>query len=239
MPTSAHELPHEPPGEIPAEILAEIPAGDVPGRELTDNWSGHRDRTRRAIVQAFLEMLVTENPTTISMPAVARRAGVSTRTLYRYFPNKDALAHAASTNLDDDIRSAIGGEPTVDNIVDYLRELWTALAANVPGVWAQQTNPMGRDLRRRRLDLRRKMLVERLGAELSDEHRDATIDLIIAIMSSSMMLELVDRMGHSPGRAAELAGRLVQLVIDDATEPPPSRPSSSTSQPTTRPGGSP
>lgn len=186
-------------------------------RDGGDNWAAHRDRTRRAIIDSFLDMLVNENPSTVSMPAVARRAGVSTRTLYRYFPNKDALMEAASTHLDADLRDALGGEPNIDNLVDYLRELWGVLAANIPGVWVQQTNPTGREVRRRRLELRRAQLTDELGDQLPPDRRDDTIDLIIAVMSSSMMLELVDRMGHSPDHAAELAGNLARLAFEHAS----------------------
>ena len=188
----------------------------------SDNWSAHRHRTRRAIVEAFLEMLVDENPATVSMPAVARRAGVSIRTLYRYVPNKDALVEAASTHLHADLLDEFGGEPTTNELPSYLRRLWPKLAANVPGIWVQQTNATGREIRRRRLERRRAVLTEELRGRASDERLAETVDSIIAVTSSSMMVEFVDRMGHTPGRAAELAARLVQLVLDDAVGPPPS-----------------
>lgn len=188
----------------------------------SDNRSAHRDRTRGAIVQAFLEILVDENPATVSMPAVARRAGVSIRTLYRYVPNKDALVEAASTHLHADLLDELGGEPTTSDLPGYLGRLWPKLAANIPGIWVQQTNATGREIRRLRLERRRTVLTEELRDRVSDVRLAETVDSIIAITSSSMMVELVDRMGHTPGRAAELAARLVQLVLDDAAGPPPS-----------------
>ncbi len=63
---------------------------------IVDLRSAHRDDTRRVILEAFLELLDDESPLTVSMPDVASRAGVSVRTLYRYFPNKDALLEGAN-----------------------------------------------------------------------------------------------------------------------------------------------
>lgn len=191
---------------------------DRPG----DNWAAHRDRTRRAIIGAFLQMLVDENPTTVSMPAVARRAGVSIRTLYRYMPNKDALVEAASTHMHADLAHELGREPTTAELPEYLARLWPTLATNIPGVWVQQTNETGREMRRRRLENRRRVLTEDLQGRVPDEHLTDTVDSIVAISSSSMMIELVDRMGHRPERAAELAARIVRLVVDDATRSAPS-----------------
>jgi AcrR family transcriptional regulator len=51
----------------------------------------HAELTRQAIVDAFVGLMVDEHPATISIPAVAKRANVSVRTVYHYFPTKEAL----------------------------------------------------------------------------------------------------------------------------------------------------
>lgn len=180
-------------------------------------WAEHRDRTRAAILDAVTNMLHTDNPATISMPRVAERAGVSTRTLYRYFPDKDALMDAASGWLDEQARISIGGTVTPENVQAYLRELWVALAENVAAVRAQHAGGPGRDLRRRRLERARADIGRRVPPEVPPDRRDDMVDVLIAVMSSSMMLELVDRMGHPPEHAADLAARVAELVVADAT----------------------
>jgi AcrR family transcriptional regulator len=52
--------------------------------------------TRQRIVDAVAALVTEEHPATISVPAVARRAGVSVATVYRYFPNKGQLLDAAT-----------------------------------------------------------------------------------------------------------------------------------------------
>ena len=53
----------------------------------------------------------------------------------------------------------------------------------------------------------------RLTPEAADNPE--AIDLLVAITSSSMFLELVDRMGHRPERAAALAVCTAELVAAD------------------------
>jgi len=54
----------------------------------------HAELTRQKIVQALMDLMVDERPATIAIPAVAKRANVSVRTVYHYFPTKDALFDA-------------------------------------------------------------------------------------------------------------------------------------------------
>jgi AcrR family transcriptional regulator len=49
------------------------------------------EETRIRILRALVDLMVEERPATISVPQVAKRAGVSVRIVYHYFPSKDAL----------------------------------------------------------------------------------------------------------------------------------------------------
>jgi transposase len=54
----------------------------------------HAELTRRRIVDALIDLMVDERPATISIPAVAKRANVSVRTVYHHFATKEALFDA-------------------------------------------------------------------------------------------------------------------------------------------------
>src|SRR5581483_3994795 len=54
------------------------------------------ERTRARILDALVELLSTAAAEEISVPEVARRSGVSLRTVYRYYPTRDDLLDAAS-----------------------------------------------------------------------------------------------------------------------------------------------
>lgn len=87
-------------------------------------------RTRRDLVAAALELLITGSTPTVS--EVADAAGVSRRTAYRYFPSGDqlmteALLEAMRSDVEREIGRGGGGDDPigtrVDRLVDALHEL--------------------------------------------------------------------------------------------------------------------
>jgi AcrR family transcriptional regulator len=183
--------------------------------ERIDAWSAHRADIEARIVDAYMDLLETASPTGVSMPAVAQRAGVSVRTLYRYFPSKDDLQRVAAGWFERRARELMANPPKLDitNVHEYLRLLWTDLAGRLPAVRVQHTTPDGRVLRAARLPDSRAQVDAALTELITGERRHEIVDLVVAMTSSSMFLELVDRMGHEPKRAAELAADMVELLV--------------------------
>jgi AcrR family transcriptional regulator len=181
-------------------------------------WSAHRADIEERIVDAYMELLETASPTGVSMPAVAERAGVSVRTLYRYYPSKDDLQRVAAGWFDRRTRAAMES-PTIDlsNFRQYLRLLWTNVGEILPAVRVQHTTPEGRAVRSARLGDSRAQVDQALSDEFTGPRRADLVDLIIATSSSSMFLELVDRMGHEPTQAADLVADLIELIVQHET----------------------
>ncbi len=180
----------------------------------------HRNDTRQRIVEAVAALLVDEHPATVSVPAVANRAAVSLRTVYRYFPTKEALLDAVAEAEDGAARSTIpGGRLDERTLARYLPELWRVLADQRPYVRAQHTTPAGAELRRRRLpkhraEVRIALGVARLRLPEADMRR--LVDLVVAVTSSAMLLELVDHQGHTPEEAAAMSVFTVQALLSQA-----------------------
>lgn len=65
----------------------------------TDLRGRQAEVARDAILDALLERLEREEPGDISLPQIASDAGLSVRTLYRYFPTRDALFVAAGEQI--------------------------------------------------------------------------------------------------------------------------------------------
>jgi len=165
--------------------------------------------TRSAIRDAVRALLDEEHPTTVSIPAVARRAGVSVRTVYRHYPNKQALlddvAEIQRRRVDAmmDGRADLFDDPSV-----YLPALWEDFAADLDAVRAQHASPAGADIRRRRLTDSRGQVIKRIEEaypDASGDDHEALADVIILLTSSSAFLELHDRLDRSPAQAARLA----------------------------------
>ena len=181
-------------------------------------WSAHRADIEERIVDAYMELLETASPTGVSMPAVAERAGVSVRTLYRYFPGKDDLQRVAAGWFERRTRAAMDS-PTIDisNFRQYLQLLWTDVAEIMPAVRVQHTTPEGRAVRAARLPESRAQVDRTLSDVITGPRRAGIVDLIVATSSSSMLLELVDRMGHEPSEAADLVADLIELIVQHET----------------------
>ncbi len=164
--------------------------------------------TRDAIRSAVEAILAEEHPTTISVPAVAKRAGVSVRTVYRYFPNKQALIDdVAESHMRRADELTTGREDLFDDPAAYLRVLWRDFATDVPAVRAQHASDAGAELRAHRLQVSRdgvRVRVDKAFPDTSIGDRALLTDLLVAIPSSAMFLELHDRMGHQPDDAAAL-----------------------------------
>ena len=197
-------------------MIRAMSAGSASARpEHHGAWAHHRADVRSRILVAYLELLDAESVSGVSMPAVADRAGVSVRTLYRYFTTKDQLQQAAASWFDDLARDRIAGADVDRSTMrDYRRALWTEMAGRMSAVRLQHATTEGRTMRtapaRRGAAGRRRRPrsgTRRTGT-CGDRRRDRRLS------SSSMFLELVDRMGHDPERAADLITDLIELIID-------------------------
>lgn len=175
-----------------------------------------REATREQMIQAVHDVLAEESPATLSMPRIAERAGVSLRTLYRYFPTKEALVDAASESYRVPA-SVVGGSVSVATLPEYLTQAWTGFTESIGAIRAQHLTPAGRALRDARLPRNRRAVRESIVAEgvtLDDDDLRLLTDLVVALMSSTMYLELVERLGHNERDAARLAAWAVGAIVD-------------------------
>jgi AcrR family transcriptional regulator len=72
----------------------------------------HAEATRLGILRALVDLIVDEGPGTISIPQVAGRAEVSVRTVYHYFPTKEALFDGLIEAMPSLMAAPDGAAPT-------------------------------------------------------------------------------------------------------------------------------
>jgi|GEM_PF-818949 len=92
---------------------AESPAGSVPAQTEVSRPRSRPYRsslrqkqaaaTRELILQALAEQLAVGGLPEFSIAEAAQRAGVATRTIYRYFPNREALLDAVGAWVDQQL----------------------------------------------------------------------------------------------------------------------------------------
>ncbi|GFE94914.1 TetR/AcrR family transcriptional regulator [Acetobacter persici] len=63
----------------------------------------YADQTRQRIIEAFIALLEESEDSSIATSALAKKAGVSLRTVYRYFPSRDALLAATADWLNTEV----------------------------------------------------------------------------------------------------------------------------------------
>ena len=63
------------------------------------------------ILRALIDLIVQEGPGTISIPQVAARAEVSVRTVYHYFPTKEALFDGVTASMSSLVATPDGETP--------------------------------------------------------------------------------------------------------------------------------
>ena len=185
---------------------------------MSDLRTARRAATEQSIIDAVHRVLADEHPTALSMPQVATAAGVSLRTLYRYFPTKADLVDAASRSYE--IATAVEMEPPTDvgELGRYLEAMWRRFDADLPAVLAQHITPAGQELRQRRLPRSRAHLrrVLRDGApHLDDAAIDRLADTVAWMTSSASYLELTRHLGYASADAAALVTSAVRAVVDD------------------------
>lgn len=189
----------------------------APGDAAPTNRRTKADLTRQAIRDAVSDLLLKQHPAKLSIPAVAEAAGMSVRTVYRYFPTKqdllDDVVEAQQRQADAilDGRSELFDDPGA-----YLVALWSDLETDIEVIRAQHISPIGGELRANRM--------QKLRAEISvqidkaypntpaDDRRDLC-DLVMMITGSAAFLDLHTRLGHSGADGARLAWWAVRAML--------------------------
>jgi AcrR family transcriptional regulator len=188
---------------------------------MSDLRTRQREATQELILETAQQMVVETHGWTMSMDQVAERAGVSRRTLYRYFATKTDLLDAASRQWADPRLDEDRPGPRLDELEHYLSRQWNELHENLPALLAQRQSASGREIRARWVPRARNMAERELSRVLDAGREDIEgvselSDLMITLMSSSTFLELVDRLGRTPEDAARIAAWGAEAIVERA-----------------------
>jgi AcrR family transcriptional regulator len=184
-----------------------------------------RDLTRRKILTAVLDLVAEQSMSELSVPLVAERSGVSVATIYRYFPNRDALLNAAA---EEPARRA-GGALIADGDDGpaYLRKMWEDFAGHLDLVRHQVASDTGREMRNRRYDGQKAWIaaaVARQGVDPKSANGRRLVRMCLLLTSSLAFLDLHDRQGQSPSDAVDdVTWAVAALSEASRTRPPRAR----------------
>lgn len=170
--------------------------------------------TRRRIIDAVAGMLLDENPAALSVPAVAERAGVSVRTVYRHFADKAALVRSVA-EVDDPARTLPLPAPDGSDLCAYLRRAWSD-EVQLPHLRAQLRTPAGQQVRAERRRSQRPfvdLVLDAWSIELDDHSARRLIDLLQLLTGNAALVELTEVLGESIDEAAATATWAVEALL--------------------------
>ncbi len=175
------------------------------------------EQTRDLILQALIEQLAEEGIKDFNIPRVARRAGVSVRTIYRYFPTKDALLDAVEAWLDERVLT-FPRPQTVDDLVVAPEGQFPIFDQHVPLVLAQLASAAGQAVRargrRKRLEAYRTALREVTG-NLSPAESRAALAVISYLFSAGAWKSFREEFAMSGAESGKAVAWALRALIDD------------------------
>jgi AcrR family transcriptional regulator len=158
----------------------------------------HRHATRDRIVRAVADLVAEAHPASISVPAVAKQAGVGVATVYRYFPTKEALLDASAMVLGDDAKlGSLDAYPSsFEEAANLLPDQFAAIARQIPLARNQLASPLGRQLRQVRWQAKQGALAQALegsGIDPTSPEGERLAAIADVLTSSTAVLELHDK----------------------------------------------
>jgi AcrR family transcriptional regulator len=180
--------------------------------------AGHRERkkqrTREAIARAAIELFVEQGYDATTLAGIAEAAGVSTRTIFAYFPSKEDILFSDFQALRDKLAHALAERPGGKDALGTLRDF---ILSDAPA-----KNELDQKLERiicndetlhSHKRARLSQLRELLAAAIADDLESGPDDLRpqIAAASLTAAFEVLEREGRdspTPGTAEEIAAEL-------------------------------
>ena len=174
--------------------------------------------TRELILDALVEQLGDTGPFEYSVFDLARRAGVSVRTIYRHFPERQALLDALTERVAERVVSPLPAPRTIAELSALPAQIFDRFAAEEALVLAAlATRPGENATDQRRVELRRAL--DAAAPDLDEATRARGLALLGAMLSSSVWWRLKGELGlrgEEPGRAVGWAvGVLVRALADE------------------------
>jgi AcrR family transcriptional regulator len=182
-------------------------------------------RADEAIIDAVLDLLADgQSADTISIEAVASRAGVGKATIYRRWPNKEALIVDAVTSMKGSV-PAVRGESVRDDLVALLARAGrsqdnrsTKIMSCLLTEIQRSSSMLGcyKEIIEPRRQVMREVL--RRGVRTGELRPDLDVELALSLLSGPVLVESILRW-NSAIDSKDLAARVVDTVLSGIAGP--------------------
>jgi AcrR family transcriptional regulator len=172
-----------------------------------------RELTRERILAAFADELAAGRDD-FAIRAVASRAGVSVRTVYQHFPNREAQVEALAAWIEEQL----GGDTfpeTADDLPGYERRRAELLWRHEKLVRAQLATGVASEVRKRRRRRRAAALDAAVATTgVKGEQQRMASALVRQLISGHIALQLKDVEGLANDECTRTMEWVVKLVVD-------------------------
>jgi AcrR family transcriptional regulator len=153
------------------------------------------ERTRAQILEAMIDQL-GQGRQDFSAADVAAAAGVSQRTVYQYFPDREAQINAVIAALDERLAHDVAGPRSLDEIPPFATRLIRLGATHVREMRAQIAGALASEIRARRRRSRDRAVALAVGAGCDDPEAARLAAAAINVLTSAeISLGMIDRFG--------------------------------------------
>src|SRR5260370_5352317 len=178
-------------------------------------------RTREQILDALVRT-IGQGVAGLSIPAVAREAGVSIPTIYRHFHNKQQLVAALGGYLMQKMGMASLQPPrSLDDLLAISRYGFVKAEHMDEAIKIVAVSELGSEMRKDAMPLRIKMLEDALAAELAplnEQDRVRLRNMILVLTSSAMIRAFKEYLDLSGEAAADNVAWAIRLLVRAARE---------------------
>jgi AcrR family transcriptional regulator len=177
------------------------------------------EATRARILEALIRAMAG-GLASLSVPVVAREAGVSIPTIYRHFGSKAGLLAALGPYVTT--KAGLIPDPmpaTLDDIGGSVRAVYHNLDEMDGTLRAAMASQLGQEVRQAAMPMRRSMhrdVIRRSARELDDDDVEQLTDLSVVLLSSGTFRVFRDYLGLSVDEAADRTRWALQTLVRGA-----------------------
>lgn len=181
--------------------------------------AGTRERKkaeqRTAMLDAVIAMLADGRE--VTHDAVAAHVGAARRTVYRYFPDREALLGAATDRVRELAGPRVKFPGSEAELTDTLHDVYTGFDAIAPIATLVRSTPQGRAMRQANNEVR----VASYSAATADAVKDLPPDdrrlatAMLQVLHTTPWLEMRDHWGLSGAEIARATGWAIRTLLAD------------------------
>jgi AcrR family transcriptional regulator len=182
-----------------------------------------RDLTRERICKAAAELLGSDgDPGAITFKAVAERAVVTEMTVYRHFPNREALLRGIWEHLNAQMDPGIGMPGSLSELRGQHDRLFSGFDRIAPQIIAAIATPQGREMRASLNKERQEAflaIVSEAAPQLDRKRKRQVAALLQLLHSAYAWASLREQWDLTGLEAAQATRWLIELILKNSKEP--------------------